>query len=426
MGPVMYRGEKYNPTWGGYDGGVEASIQGEWRENAFECLQAELNRCKQRADNGDFDGSFLELGSFVWQVRPTGAGVGVVKYKWVLEGHGIKLYIHSNPKGNIAPVRVRFGFECLARTNLFVAVETLRKELSIAGFDWYSETLSRVDMQVLLDVDIYAFLDAMQGKRIVTHCRGKCDLVSDCSTMRIQTVTFRSKNMELCIYDKKAQVKDSDSIYFMTFYRWILRGEMPENLTRVEFRFRREMLRRYGVNTFEDLRASQRAMVQVAGRDWFRILDRDKVRGSENEIANAPIWEKTLKAFDFYFGYIDEEKSKKRSRAELKAFKPEKSAPNVERLLKQAVGCFASVASLSLEKVLDCEQIIQFCTQKLEDFSSVLFDKVTQHQVQNDVVRDFRACSPENSVYNKSFYDCMMELILARVPITIFKYVSEY
>ncbi len=101
--------------------------------------------------------------------------------------------------------------------------------------------------------------------------------------MRIETVTLRSQNAELCIYDKRAQVYQSDQLYFLTFHEYVMRdSKMPEHLTRVEFRFRREMLARYGIDTFQQLRESQEALPQVFGRDWFRILERDKVRGYEN------------------------------------------------------------------------------------------------------------------------------------------------
>lgn len=417
MGFVKYHGREYSPTWGGYDGGVEASIEGEWDGVLFENLRTDLDRCKQAAENDNFEDSFLELGKFVWKVSDKGANAGFFKYKYVLESHGVKLYIHSNPIGPVIPVRVRFGFECLARTDLFEAVETLRKELQISGFTWRTETLSRVDMQVLLPVDIYEFMAAMKPQRVITRCRGKVDFVCDAKTMRLQTILLRSSNAELCIYDKKAQVWESDAIYFETFHRWVLRGEMPEHLTRVEFRFRRGLLRRYGVNTFKDLRSSQAAICQLFGSEWFRILDRDKVRGSEKEIANSPIWQRTLDAFLFYFGR-DFRKSD-RSKHDLKAYKPKCESPKIDRVFKQGLGCLASVASLTLTKVLDGREVVDFLLGKLSVSADVLYNKVIRKQIVNEVRRLFVPALDE-----KSNFDCQQEISLSLVHPAIASYLS--
>ncbi len=300
-GLVKYQCDEFPDGWGGYDGGVEASIKGEWEPARFVDFCQRLDAKKEASENNDVEGSFLEFGGFVWKVRAQGARNGFFVYKWVLESHGVKLYIHSNPKGAIPPVRVRFGFECLARTYLFEAFDTLKDCLKCVGFTWESESLSRVDMQVLVPVALREFVDAMKN-RVVTRCRGKVDIHCNLTTLDVETVCFKSGSMELCIYDKRAQVLQADALYFTTFHNYVIRGaEMPEYLTRVEFRFRRDALRRYGITSLDDLKKSQRALVQVAGSDWFRILERDKVRGSEREIKSCPLWLYVMRAFAYYF-----------------------------------------------------------------------------------------------------------------------------
>ncbi|MDO4585047.1 MAG: hypothetical protein Q4D62_13195, partial [Planctomycetia bacterium] len=242
-GFARYQGKLYPDRWGGYDGGVEASIHGKWEYGALERLAARLEICKMAADNGEVNKKYIDLAGIIWEVKPTGASSGFFKYKWVIESHGVKVYIHSSGKKGVIPVRVRFGFECLARTDLFKAVETLRKVLESVGFWWESEIVSRVDMQVLLPVDIYEFTEALKGQRVVTRCRGVYQLNANMNTMRIETITLRSCNAELCIYDKRAQLLTADLVYFRTFCKEILQdGEIPKHLTRVEFRFRRRML----------------------------------------------------------------------------------------------------------------------------------------------------------------------------------------
>lgn len=402
-------GTDFKTGWGGYDGGAECSVFGEWRKSAFERLTMVLNEARQACDDGDDLRSYIEFGGFVWKVWAKGASAGYFKYKWVLESHGIKVYIHSNPVGVIPPVRVRFGFECLVRTNLFTAYETLKSVFKSEGFEWISETVSRVDMQVLLPCPIEDFIQAMQGKRVVTVCRGVYQLNANFNTNKIETVTIRSENLELCIYDKKAQIEQADLVTQGTFQRFILNGEsMPDELTRVEFRFKRGILRRYGINTFEQLKQAENALPQVVGRDWFRILERDKVRGHENEIKNSPVWDWTLKAFKYYFSGSQVKPDRIRN------YRPRPVKLDVSRLLKQAAGLWSSAMAVCSERVVDLKPIVDFAKQFVADFGEEIFHKIAEKKVKNEVTRGF-------SVSGGRENDCLDEIYTSWVPLSFQK-----
>ncbi|MBR0192562.1 MAG: hypothetical protein IJQ31_10910 [Thermoguttaceae bacterium] len=384
-------------NWGGYDGGCEASFMGEWDEKQFEKLSERLDHARQAADDGKTALSYVNFGGFIWSVRASGAGIGFFKYKFVLESHGVKLYIHSNPKNSIPPVCVRFGFECLVRTDLFSAVETLRKCLYDEGFKIKEEKISRVDMQVMIPVNISEFVAALQaGPRVCTRCRGGFQMYASLKTGKIETITISSENCELCIYDKHRQVLVSDPVYYDTFCKEFLGDEMalvPKNLTRVEFRFKRGFLRRYGVDNFDDLQKSAYALVEIASRDWFRILARDKVRGSENEIPDAPIWAHVRAAFEYYFYETD---SKNKSMSDLKNNRVVRPAPSVDRLIKQAMGCLSSAASFMLEKVFSVSQLVEYYTQVVTQEADETLTKVSEKQIYNQIVRGFtRSKSPD-------------------------------
>ena len=246
----------YRENFGGFDGGVEAGFDGTWDSAAFEALTARLDEAKQEANDGHFDGQFVRLDKKPWKVWPKGsssAGSGP-KYKFILEHHGVKLYIHSNPQGDIQPVRVRFGAVCLMQTDLYSAVNALKELLAKIGFRITSEKLTRVDMQVMLERPFKDFQEALKPGHVVTRCRGKLLPAANLLTKKLETLSIRSSSMELCIYDKKAELNQSDYVYYVVFDSCVLNGYSPEHLTRVEFRFRRETLKRFGVNTFEDLR----------------------------------------------------------------------------------------------------------------------------------------------------------------------------
>ena len=386
-GPAKYQ---FPRNWGGYDGGCEASFMGEWDEKHFEKLVERLDHARQAADDGKTALSYIKFGGFIWLVRASGAGIGFFKYKYVLESHGVKLYIHSNPKNGIPPVCVRFGFECLARTDLFNAVETLRKCLYDECFRIKEEKISRVDMQVMIPVNISEFVSAMQaGPRVCTRCRGGFQMFASLKTGKIETITIHSENCELCIYDKHRQVMTADPVYYDTFCKVFLGDEMalvPKDLTRVEFRFKRGFLRRYGVENFDDLKKSAFALLEIASGDWFRILERDKVRGSENEIADAPIWAHVRAAFKYYFRETDPQN---KTSSDLKNNKLVRPAPVVDRLIKQAMGCLSSVASFMLEKVFSPSQLVNFYTETVAKEADQTFNKVAEKQIFNQIVRGF-------------------------------------
>ena len=215
-------------------------------------------------------------------------------------------------------------------------------------------------------------------------------------TGKIETITISSENCELCIYDKHRQVLVSDPVYYDTFCKEFLGDEMdlvPKNLTRVEFRFKRGFLRRYGVDNFDDLQKSAYALVEIASRDWFRILARDKVRGSENEIPDAPIWAHVRAAFEYYFYETD---SKNKSMSDLKNNRVVRPAPSVDRLIKQAMGCLSSAASFMLEKVFSVSQLVEYYTQVVTQEADETLTKVSEKQIYNQIVRGFtRSKSPD-------------------------------
>lgn len=407
-GLVKYREGEFPPGWGGYDGGCEASYYGLWGAG-FTQLCERLDEAKQAADDGREAAAYVELGGFVWLVRPMGAGCGPFKYKYVLESHGVKLYIHSNPKPGIPGIHVRFGFECLVKTWLFDAVATLERCIRSAGFHITEHKISRVDMQILLPVPVGDFVQAMQGARVITRCRGTYHLLANMKTGNIETIMISSENCELCIYDKRAQIEKSDLANYLTFCRHVLgsdEAQLPPVLTRVEFRFKRPYLKRYGIDTFDDLQNSAAALLQIASSDWFRILSRDKVRGSENEIPDAPIWARVREAFAYYFA---ENSPTTRTPAALRANRPAPTHPVVSRLVKQALGCLASAASVCLESVAKPSQVLAYAESVIQSGINSMFFRVAQKQILNGVTRGFSV--------GKSF-ECTINDILELCPET--------
>ncbi|MDR2705766.1 MAG: hypothetical protein LBC02_08310, partial [Planctomycetaceae bacterium] len=372
--------------YGGYDGGVEAGFDGVWSPSQFETLKETLCVAKQAADDNDLDASYVELGGWLWKVSAKGTGGNGPKYKFVLEHHGIKLYIHNNPKSGIQPVRVRFGFHALCKCNLFECVRTLKKVLLSIGFRITVEKISRVDMQILLERPIQDFVDAMHHDTVVTLCRGSREIHENIRTGRLETILYQSGTTEMEIYDKRAQILQTDKETYELFRRFVLgSGSLPDELTRVEFRFRRDALRRYGINTFEELQASALALIQIATSEWFRILDRAKDKGNEARQKICPLWQEVIDQFEYYFSSENEENIE-RTRQDLKNYTVIKESPKVEMLVKQAAGCLASVCAFCLDTVDDVEQLFDYGVERLRTCIDAIAGKYHEKRLFNEVV----------------------------------------
>jgi hypothetical protein len=372
--------------YGGYDGGVEAGFDGVWSPTKFETLRETLCVAKQAADDGDHEKSYVELGGRLWKVSAKGTGGSGPKYKFVLEHHGVKLYIHNNPQGDIQPVRVRFGFHALCKCNLFECVHTLKETLLSIGFRITTEKISRVDMQILLERPVTDFVDAMQGDTVVTQCRGSREIHENIRTGRLETILYKSDTTEMEIYDKRAQILGTDKETYELFRRFVLgSGSLPDELTRVEYRFRRDALRRYGINTFEDLRTSALALIQIATSEWFRILDTAKDKGNETRQKICSLWQEVVDQFEYYFSDENDENIE-RTRQDLKNYVVVKESPKVEMLVKQAAGCIASVCAFCLDKVEDIEQLFDYGVNRLRGSINAIAKKYKEKRLFNEVV----------------------------------------
>jgi hypothetical protein len=384
---------KYRETFGGFDGGVEAGYDGSWDELRFDQLKTKLDVCKQAADDGDLDNSMLDFGGVLWKVLAKGTGGQGVKYKYVMEHFGIKLYVHSNARGGIQPVRIRFGSQCLQRVDLYTAADRMVELLAKEGFTISVVKLSRVDCQVMMERPLQDFVEAMSGEKVITLCRGKVHTETNLKTGKIETITVKSANQELCIYNKREEIVTKDKESYEIFRRYVLDcGELPADLTRVEFRFRRDALKRYGINTFQDLKDSIHSLLMITSSEWFRILAKDKVRGSENTQAVAPVWIDVVNRFDYYFN-PKRYTALPRSPQDLKVYKPPKDGIKVDRLVKQAGGLIASFAAFCMDKAETVDDVLAFAFETFKRDSAAIGVKFRRRVVDRFVSLGYSAAS---------------------------------
>ena len=372
---------------GGYDGGFEAGFMGTWNKVRFDDLIQSLEIAKQAAyqeseclsSSGQTDEKYVSVSGRLFRVHPTSCRYGAT-YKYLLEGDGMKVYIHSNPKGSIQGVRVRYGHESLCGRDVFAVHAQFLDWLKELGFTVTDETVSRADFQTMFARPVSDFTDLIFGGCCVKRAKKS-------------NVHFEGDDIEgykcgssimLRIYDKRKELLDKpDEVKMSLVINDCLGGELPDDLTRVEFQLRRDALKYLGVKTVQDLLERENAIVDFLTYDWFRLLRDKKVADNTSKQAISSLWEEVRAAFFEYFpGSVENRKPIDKNIPGRRSVKC-----TADALLQQAVGCLATACSLVKGVVENEAQALAFVMEKVGDKASKLFRRVYERTVELGIVR---------------------------------------
>ena len=111
-------------------------------------------------------------------------------------------------------------------------------------------------------------------------------------------------------------------------------------ITRVEIRIGREALKCFQINSVEDLLKRERGLIDVLTRDWFRLLEKPKVRTKEYKMKMHPLWERVRALFFEYFTGSEIQ--------DVEYHKPTPVACDPVALEKQAIGCLQKASGVRL------------------------------------------------------------------------------
>lgn len=332
---------------GGFDGGCEVSYYGVWfdgnivEKNAFfDTLAAHKNRAADACDRADETPEILLLNGQPWIMGPTGAS-GRVRYRFRLLRGGVTLLVHNNPGDKFPGVRARFGYEALFGRDLFDVNAEIRELLASIGFEVRKETLSRVDMQVTLATSFEWIAKAFNESRIVSRVRqwSRWERNTD-DGLTLQSLRGGSA-LQVAIYDKFRECLDKRQEEKLDDLSPLLEGMTDFGLTRIEFRFKREALSYFDLESVADFTERLPDVVDYVTRRWFRILNAPKVRGCENKQETAQEWNWVRYAFESAFcGGRKSSQPLTRDRSQ-----------RIEKrlIMKQAFGCITSATAFDRE-----------------------------------------------------------------------------
>jgi len=263
---------------------------------------------------------------------------GGVVYPYRFYCEGVEYLLASKISKHIQPVRVRYGAESIqGHRNKFFDIHfgSVLPYLKKLGFIVIEDKVSRIDMQCLLDVSMETFRQFFQDGQVVMKLR---KLSVHGSMTRTDTITAGSiDRMQIQFYNKRRELQSQKSniVKESLFVRDCVGDEWFNSgrpITRTEIRLSRDVLKCFGVSSVADLQKSERGMIELVTTEWFRILDKPKVRGHENNAAIHPIWERVRNLFFAYFTGNEVE-------VEWKKREPISCDP--EALEKQALGCLS-------------------------------------------------------------------------------------
>jgi hypothetical protein len=322
---------------------------------------------------------YVKIGDYPFIIKPTGAKAGLY-YKFVLEGCGVKVYIHHDPPKNRQGIRVRYQFESLIRFDLYPLHVKLCEWLESLGLTITKETVSRADMQVMTLRKTHDYLKLIVNDHAIS--RAKKDVFHR-KYKRLETYTVGG-DLELCIYDKFAELSEKgnvEKVALMKKYVFDCSGGVGDGsgVTRVEFRLRRDILRSLKINTIDDLYRKETGLVEWLTSYWFRILEKPKVRGHENVATIHPLWVEVQELFKRYFPGSD------KAREPVAWSRSDSVRCEPEALEKQAAGCLASAIALRYGEQASPEDLRVILRQEVDRYLLRIFDKTNERAIERYV-----------------------------------------
>lgn len=329
------------PYSGGFDGGTEISLYGDFypddNEKRVE-LFARLDYCKKKSRQ-DKNQAPINLDGRIWLVEPYGVGSKSFfgRFKYILKSGGVTLTINEEFQKDVPIVRIIYGYDALFGKDLKTEHNELLRILKNIGLMINEEKISRVDLQVTLNTPFKLVEYAYQNDCIISRVR-KWSHYAENQNDTLNLGTIRGgQDLQICIYDKQAECQATGN---MEKFENCLRasGQETLDLTRVEYRIRRRVLNAMRIDTVDDLYKALPDLIEFLTGAWFRILNEPKIRGHENEQELSGFWKMVQCAFRDVFCEGKRGNSAKITINKIRVV-------NAHKLTRQGMGCLVQAVA---------------------------------------------------------------------------------
>ena len=357
---------------------VKNSFFGTWNPSDFatftgqcESAKTSISLVRQSNPGAELEPEITTLAGRDVIVNPSGVRIGKgAYYAHHLTFEGFDVFIHQDEKPKNDNPQIRFDIRAEARLNYgaYGAQQVLVDFLSQLGFTVESEKLSRLDIQVMIDVPVSAFVKFYLADHDVGGGRNfRINGKKKTWGKQIETLDIGDrKRIHLSIYDKRQEIAKKYNAETAAKYDKTIENigaawwHSDHAITRIEFSLGRDSLRAWGVNSLEDFRLRERAIVEYLTHKWFRLLKNPKVRGTENDAEIHPIWKRVQSLFFQYFCCADVPAVKRE--------KPTRVSVDSERLENQGGGCYVNATASRYGKQKSMEDLRHRLHAALDDF----------------------------------------------------------
>ena len=354
---------------------------------------------------------YLDVKGGRWQMMPSGMGSGV-KCRWRLERGGVKIGIHSNPKGTIPAVIVEFGYQALKFRKFLDVVAEVEAVLKAMGFNVVRHKISRIDVQLTLELPFQVVARAFKENLIVSRVkkwseyRGTIRRFDTDEETQTEYETFCGgcgDTITVRLYDKIKECFKAPEALEKLNDLYAVMG-VREHLTRIEFELRRKWLSEYKIDTVVDFYAKLPEIIRYLTGSYFRVLDGAKTTHVEKQ-RTAKWWDDVQKKFELAFNATFEGKALEK--VESKIFSP-------DALMKQALGCMkAAFSSLDGDKPMDKQEFycagLRFFKQHLPQLYDDYVKLWKTNRIQREPITSLKAEFDYSELIEKARYDSMID-----------------
>jgi hypothetical protein len=194
------------------------------------------------------------------------------RYRWHVNFHDLHIFIskQSRPDGRTPNVYISLNSELLWATGVDGAIDRAREVLQSLGGTLSDVLISRCDpcVDVVIDGGLtYEFLKAhrVPGNR-------KENAIEKSGRLETYYNGAKEGDTQLRIYDKRLEVIQSEKKLWF-FDLWGV--GVDADVWRFEFQLRREALKRYGINSDEDLAEKLPGVWRDLTTEWFSLRNQD-------------------------------------------------------------------------------------------------------------------------------------------------------